>query len=137
MFRKVLVPVDGSPFTVEIRDYAIGFSQKLGSDLTFLYVIDVPKTTAESEVLKQKQACAKIVDDCKAKADQMGVKALSRVAVGRPGEAIVDICESEKFDLVIMGSKGYSHLRHLVIGSVADQVVNHAVCPVLVKRHIS
>jgi nucleotide-binding universal stress UspA family protein len=97
----------------------------------------VPKTTTESEVLKQKQACAKITDDCKAKADPMGVKALSRVVVGRAGEAIVNICESEKFDLVIMGSKGYSHLRHLVIGSVADQVVNHAVCPVLVKRRIS
>lgn len=134
MFKKILVPVDGSPFMPALVDYSIDFAQKLGSELKFLYVLDMPETALEEDTLKQKQANAQIPEDCKVKTQRAGVKAEGDIEVGRPGETIISVSESEKFDLIIMASRGHSHLRHLLLGSVADQVVSNARCPVLVMR---
>jgi universal stress protein A len=134
VFKKILVPVDGSPFMQSLVDYALDFAKKAGSELTFLYVLDMPTTALEEDVLRHKQASVRIPQECRDKAQRLGIKAESRIEVGRPGETIVNIAESEKFDLIMIGSKGHSHLRHLLMGSVADQVVTHAPCPVLVKR---
>jgi universal stress protein A len=58
----------------------------------------------------------------------------TRVVVG---DAVWEICqaaEREHADLVIMGSHGRTGLAHVVLGSVAERVVRHAACPVLVAR---
>lgn len=134
MFNKILVPVDGSTFMPALVDYSIDFAKKLGSELKFLYVLDMPKTALEDDILKQKQANAQVPEECKIKAQRAGVKAEEEIEVGRPGETIINVAESEKFDLIMMASRGHSHVRHLLLGSVADQVVSHASCPVLVMR---
>jgi nucleotide-binding universal stress UspA family protein len=134
MFKKILVPVDGSPFMPSLVEYSIEFARKLGSELKFLYVLDMPETASEPDILKQKQANTHVIEECKSKAQRAGIKSEEEIAVGRPGETIIRVAESEKFDLIIAGSRGYSHLRHILMGSVADQVVNHAGCAVLVTR---
>jgi nucleotide-binding universal stress UspA family protein len=134
VFKKILVPVDGSTFMSGLVDYSVDFAKKQGSELKFLYVLDMPETALEEDILKQKQANTRIPSDCEAKAKKAGVNAQGDIEVGRPGETIINIAESEKFDLIIMASRGYSHLRHMLLGSVADQVVSHASCPVLVMR---
>ena len=53
------------------------------------------------------------------------------------GEPFADICQSaaqEQADLIIMGSHGRTGLSHVLLGSVAERVVRHAPCPVLVVR---
>ena len=59
---------------------------------------------------------------------------LSVVQHPSPGRALVEIAEDEDVDLVILGSHGRSGLSRAFLGSVAERVVRHAPCPVLVVR---
>ncbi len=134
MFQKALVPIDGSQFTPGLVAYAIGFAKKIGCSLTFVYVVNMPPTASASDIEKQKAAGTKIPDECKGTATSEGLSASSRVEVGSPAETIINIAEHDKFDLIIIASRGYSRLRRLIVGSVADQVMKLAPCPVLVFR---
>ena len=55
---------------------------------------------------------------------------------GNPGDAIVDYAQEHGSDLIVMGSHGYTGLRHLLMGSVAEHVLRHAPCPVLIVRAV-
>ena len=134
MFQKTLVPVDGSPFTAGLAAYAIAFAKKAGCSLTFAYVLDRPQTDSAAEIEKQKTASMRIPEQSREKAVGEGVSASSRVEVGTPAETVISMAEREKFDLIILGSRGYSQLRRLIVGSVADKVIEHAPCPVLIFR---
>jgi nucleotide-binding universal stress UspA family protein len=56
------------------------------------------------------------------------------VRVGDPAAVITDLVASEGVSLVAMGTRGHSGLKHLVLGSTAERVVQHAACPVLTVR---
>jgi universal stress protein A len=76
----------------------------------------------------------KRVEEFAAKKGASVVPVEPRVTVG---EAVWEICrraEKEQADLIIMGSHGRTGLSHVVLGSVAERVVRHATCPVLVAR---
>jgi nucleotide-binding universal stress UspA family protein len=53
----------------------------------------------------------------------------------KPGEALVQLANEERADLVIMGTRGLGRIRRTILGSVSDYVVHHAHCPVLICRH--
>lgn len=55
---------------------------------------------------------------------------------GDPDEAIVNYAREHGADLIVMGSHGHTGLRHLLMGSVAEHVLRHAPCPVLIVRHL-
>ncbi|MCK6555737.1 universal stress protein [Candidatus Binatia bacterium] len=63
-----------------------------------------------------------------------GVRYRTVVAHGMPAEEIIRVAEQEGVDLVVIATKGRTGLRHLLLGSVAERVVRHAHCPVLVVR---
>jgi nucleotide-binding universal stress UspA family protein len=56
------------------------------------------------------------------------------VAVGTPAEEILRVAREEKVDLIVMGTHGRTGLRHLLLGSVAEEVTRHAPCPVFTVR---
>lgn len=134
MFHNALVPVDGSPYMPGLVAYAIAFAKRVGCSLTFVYVVNMPPTASASDIEKQKVACMKIPEECKEKAAGEGLSASSRIEVGSPTETIINIAEREKYDVIIIASRGYSRLRRLIVGSVADQVMKLAPCPVLLFR---
>jgi len=133
MFQKVLVPVDGSRYMSGVVAHAIAIAKKTGCSLTFLYVVNVEPNT-NLEVEKQKENSTKIPEECRRKAAAEEVSASSRVEVGSPAETIVETAVREKFDLIIIGSRGYSRLKTLFVGSVADEVMEQASCPVLLVK---
>jgi len=57
------------------------------------------------------------------------------IVSGHPAEAIVDFARDNGVDLIVMGHRGMSNVRRFFVGSVADRVVDHAPCMVLVVRH--
>lgn len=134
MFHNALVPVDGSPYMPGLVAYAIAFAKRIGCSLTFVYVVNMPPTASAPDIEKQKAACMKIPEECKEKAAGEGLSASSRIEVGSPTETIINIAEREKYDVIIIASRGYSRLRRLIVGSVADQVMKLAPCPVLLFR---
>jgi nucleotide-binding universal stress UspA family protein len=133
LFQRALVPVDGSRYMSGVVAHAIAIAKKTGCSLTFLYVVNVdPAATLELE--KQKESSTRIPEECRRKAAAEDVSASSRIEVGGPAETIVEIAVRERFDLIIIGSRGYSRLKTLFVGSVADEVMEQASCPVLLVK---
>lgn len=59
---------------------------------------------------------------------------VTEVQVGEPAEEIVDYARLEEVDLIVMGSRGLSPIKELLLGSVSDKVLRTAPCPVLIAR---
>jgi len=53
---------------------------------------------------------------------------------GHAVEQIVKVCRENKFDLIVMGARGLSRIKEMLLGSVSDGVTRHAYCPVLVVK---
>lgn len=59
---------------------------------------------------------------------------VTEVQVGEPAEEIVDYARLEQVDMIIMGSRGLSPIKEILLGSVSDKVLHTAPCPVLIVR---
>lgn len=58
-----------------------------------------------------------------------------RTSTGKPGEVIVRIAEEENAAMIVTGTRGMGKVRRTILGSVADYLVHHAHCPVIICRH--
>jgi nucleotide-binding universal stress UspA family protein len=67
--------------------------------------------------------------------DGLGLRAEIRVVSGDPGDQIIAVAETEKVDLIVVGSHHKGTLRRVLGRSVSDDVAHHAPCPVLLVRH--
>ncbi len=137
---KVVVCSDDSEYGDRAVKYAARFAQRFGIDLTIMYVIEgivsseelpsypgfKPKREkAEAIVSRAKELVETISKD---------IQCHKKIVHGPISSEIVRIAEVEKFDGIIMGTKGARGLRRMLLGSVADDVIRHAHCPVTVVR---
>ena len=144
MFSRILVAVDGSPFAERALSYAIDLAKKYGSKLIILHVIMrrfYAVTPSEAGVLatatfvKEMQDEGKaIIDKAEEPAKAEGVNYESRLAEGVPAEEIVKISESERVQLIIIGSRGLTEVRAFLLGSVSDKVSHHCKCPIMIVK---
>jgi nucleotide-binding universal stress UspA family protein len=72
--------------------------------------------------------------DCLKSIEKSGVQATGEVLIGGPFQTIVDQALTSGVDLIVTGTHGGTGITHLLIGSVAERVIRHASCPVLVVR---
>jgi nucleotide-binding universal stress UspA family protein len=156
MFKKVLVPLDGSRFSSRSIGYASEIARRFDAKLTFIQVIPpttpVPTTTgtppgvespAAAEISMQtalledkknvtgaKRYLSRKVRDIRTE----GIKASYNVIVGDPSNSIMLFSNKEKIDLIVMTTHGKSGLKRAIMGSVADTVIRESGKPVLVIR---
>lgn len=139
--RTILVPVDFSERSRAALNYAITLAQDFGGLLMVLHVLD-PLLAAgrlESARLRQLKSSSRREAEEQLQAlrpelVQSGVRTQLFLRSGPATDIIVAFAVAKKADLIIMGSQGRTGLRRLLIGSVAERVVRHASCPVLVVR---
>jgi nucleotide-binding universal stress UspA family protein len=141
LIRKILVPTDGSDYSVRAAEYAVSVAKLLGAEITVVYVIDtvvldqvarVPeRDTVERELKGDGERYLRYVVGAAARE---GVKASSLLAKGRPFEQIVHLAKGLKMDLIVMGTYGRRGAERILIGSVAERVIEYSSCPVLVVR---
>lgn len=141
MFSKILVPVDGSDNSLRALDAALLLSEKIGSEVTAIHVMeDIPVLHIQSEKLLRK-----LIEDFKKEsqlilsrssdiAAKKGISLNTKLLQGNAGSTILDFCENGKFDVIVMGSRGMGKFKELVLGSVSSKVVHHASCPVMIIR---
>jgi len=139
--KTILVPVDGSLYMRNEIEHACSFSKLFGAKVTMLHVVAVPVSTdlggMPAASVPMEDAGNKILQEAKEVAERFGTVPSLRMdfSVGNPGMRIVKIAQEIRADLIIIGAKGQSKLRELLMGSVANTVVNNAPCLVLVVRN--
>ena len=148
MFSRILVPTDFSPPSDAALEYARILAAKFGSSLEILHVIDDP--TAASEFVPD--GFAPSTEDIRTGLLEQAHKRLERLmnlvdrsryhahaeaVLGLPAQSIVDYATATGTGLVVMGTHGRTGLAHLLMGSVAEQVVRTAPCPVLTVRQVT
>ena len=141
MFTNVLVPVDGSDNSYRALDAALILSEKLGSHVTVIHVMEeIPITHIGSEKLLNelletyKKENQDILSKCSQLATQKGLTIKTFLLQGNPASAILDFSKKEKFDLVIMGSRGLGKFKELILGSVSSKIVHHSPSGILLIR---
>jgi universal stress protein A len=148
MFSRILVPTDFSPPSDAALEYARILAARFGSSLQILHVIDDP--TAASEFVPD--GFAPSTEDIRTGLLEHAHKRLDRLmnlvdrsrfhahvdaVLGLPAQTIVDYAMATGTGLIVMGTHGRTGLAHLLMGSVAEQVVRTAPCPVLTVRQVT
>jgi nucleotide-binding universal stress UspA family protein len=135
---KILVPVDGSSHAGAAAKFAGALAKQLGASITLMYVLDAPSIVSLGIVAKGNLQDTKdyVSRGSFAHArDALGdvdVPVSEYVDIGPPAERIVDHAKRCEYDLVVMGRRGLSPMKELMIGSVSERVSRLAPCPVTV-----
>lgn len=140
-YKRILVPVDGSPTSSNGLDEAAKIARESGSRLLLLHVIDdtvafsSPEGAGVNVVLDAlrasgRSALAEAADYAR-RAKLRAETALLEKATGRVAEAIVDQAKRWRADLIVMGTHGRRGVNRLLLGSNAELVVRNSTIPVL------
>ena len=139
MIQGILVPVDGSEFTKRNVSYACDVAKAFDSKLTLVHVVTLPAVVEPGFPIDPKpfeDTGLRTLENAKKIAEDMGLESQTvlETTFGNAAQKILKVAEEKKIDLIVIGSRGHSRLRNLLVGSVCDTVVRNAPCPVLVVR---
>jgi nucleotide-binding universal stress UspA family protein len=137
--ETILLATDGSLASECASEDAIDLAVQVEARLLIVSVLGAASRPSEASAETAGPADSRDTLTNKAqalvqRAKAAGVDATFLVWDGNPGEAIVAAADSEKADLIVVGSHGRSGVGRFLIGSVSDFVVRHAHCPVMVVR---
>lgn len=126
--KRILLATDGSSHSESAVESAGQFALHAGLPVSVVSVV----TSSHNEARRKEaeRAVAAALERMQA----LGVQAEGAVAEGRPDETIVKAAEAAGADLIVVGSHGRTGLTKILLGSVAQRVIGHAACPVLVVK---
>ena len=152
IFQKILVPIDGSKPANNALVKALQLAKIHGSAVEILHVMtftenlrtenersvktDLPSAWEEDYITRIRLKNEQMLSEALNEAEKMGLagKVTSKLLIGKPGDVILHEADHEGFDLIVVGDRGLSGLKELVLGSVSHQVVNQSKIPVLVVK---
>lgn len=147
MFQKILVPIDGSSPSQDALKTAANIAKTMQSKLAVLYVIDLTSAYIFLETMTalNSQQIHTMTDELETKGKQILNDAATEIQstsltcesilrTGHPARVICEVAKAENFDLIIMGSRGLSDFKGLLLGSVSHQVLQRSHCPVLLVK---
>jgi len=134
--ERILVAVDGSAFSDAAVDQAISLGGICNSEIFVISVVDLypeQMEVAPALVEKMSEEVRQHLDRAKQKIDGANIPSETIVRMGgKPHEFIVQEAKEKGIDLIVMGTHGRSGIKRILLGSVAQNVIGHAPCPVLV-----
>ena len=153
-FSRVLIAIDGSTSSMHTIDCAIPIAMKNNSQLVILYVIDVYKypylpssiilapTFGSEKYLEERNEAEEQMNKIKEKykqktknnIDSKELKTEIVEGAKSVSTTIMEYAESENIDLIIIGSRGRTSFKKLLLGSVSSDIIKNAHCAVLVIR---
>ena len=146
-FKNILVPLDGSEYSRKALEYAAIMAKGFNSKLIALYVL--PSSIRYNLFLNEENSeinssfnqiiqvsYIEAQNWLKDMAKKIDIGIVTEVVIAEESivSVIIEYAERESIDLIIMGTKGRTGLKKLLLGSVASGVVTYAHCPVLVIR---
>lgn len=141
-FKEILVPYDGSSFAKRAYSRALDISQIHNSKITVIIIIKkeyppiVGFSRMQPKLMKAHEKYAKKqIINLKGMAEKRGVPFQSKIKQGTSVvKEIINFTKTKRFDLIVMGSHGRTGFKRLALGSVANGVIQHTKCPVMVIR---
>ncbi len=139
-YRKILCPVDFSESSRAALDTAVALARSQDAPLTLLHVYNVPMNLPDGyfdpEIFQIiGTATDKLLAEWKLLAEAGGAAHVDTASMpGTAWDGVVATARQGRFDLIVLGTHGRTGLKHVLLGSVAERVVQHAPCTVLVVR---
>jgi len=145
MYKKILVPLDGSSKSELSLPVAQQLAEPMGSELCLLVAVDLGKvlfvdrhsklpTDFEKLGNQQLKEAQKYLHEVQERLAGSNLKVSIHVEQADPRDAIVTYAGEAEVDLIVMASAGKSNWMRWISGSIADQVLRSSPCPVLVVR---
>ena len=142
MFHKVLVATGGSPWSDNAVKYAINMAKSYGLDLVILHVLtETPPyfiaeagTSLDSLLEGSEEAGRRIVEEAAEWATEAGVHCEVDMAWGRAADVICRVAQERDCDLIVVGSRGLTGFKRLMLGSISNAVAAKAHCPVIIIK---
>jgi len=135
--KKILVPLDGSKTSMRGLNQAINIAEQNQASITGLGIIYVLPTLVSTVTHYRKYLVGqaeKNIRAAKQLAEKKGISFKSKIISGSPGSKIVDTANKEKFDLIVIGSRGLGRVQEAFLGSVSNYVTHKARMPVLLVK---
>ena len=138
MYKKILVPTDGSEFAKKAQKHALFLASVSGAEIIAVSVTEnnfVNGLPLDDEVYQLNQILKQRSEENLKEFDELNkddLKITHVIREGSPAKVILEVAGEESVDLIVMGSSGKSGFDRFIMGSVADKVVNSAKCAVLV-----
>lgn len=144
--KNILIPVDFSDHSRRALDYGVALAERVGGQATALHVLPpafeyipleqaVWGATVTANQIRERvtenaqKEFAKFMENLP---ETVRSRVTQEMLSGEPSETVLDRAEQGNFDLIVVGSHGRRGVARWVMGSVAERIVRHARCPVLV-----
>jgi nucleotide-binding universal stress UspA family protein len=145
MFKRILLPTDGSEPAQRAVLAGISFAKDLGAEVlgltviprfhTFTYKTDMLEDTKEEFAIESEQRASQNLGFIEGAAREAGVPCSTEKAVSdEPHDVIISTAQARHCDLIVMGSHGRRGIKGLLLGSETQKVLVHSSVPVLVYR---
>ena len=148
-FSKIVVGIDGSEESMKAAEYAISIAKLynaelnaitvLTSDIGYIYSspgVESPPLTVKEIVLLAGDEAKKWFDEIKEKANKKGIQLKTESIVAKKSllNTILEYVEEHNINLVVVGTRGRSGIKKMLLGSIASGLVTYSPCPVLVIK---
>lgn len=145
MFTRIVVGTDGSETAGEAVRQAVDLAKLSGATLSVVSAYaPLPERTVKDQQrdapadvqyeLGPREDVNLILDTAAAEARKEGVEVQTHPVEGEPAEAILNVAEETKADLIVVGNKGMTGARRFLLGSVPNNISHHAPCSVIIVR---
>lgn len=142
--KKILIPIDRSEYREKILAHAVALSRAWGAELTAIHVIDpgrgVPggrvKEKEKEREEQAKQEGLALLNSVDPVGQKEGVEIKKELVEKSDSvaKAIIGYAKKNEFDIIVIGTKGMTAVEEFFLGSVANNVIHHAHCPVFAIR---
>jgi nucleotide-binding universal stress UspA family protein len=149
-FSKIMVGIDGSEESMIAAEYAVAIAKKhdaeliainvLTSDIEYAYsspgIESPPHPSVKEIILLAEYEAKKWFDKIKEKADESGIRFKTEFIAARRSvvSTILDYAEEQNINLILVGTRGRSGIKKMLLGSIASGLVTYASCPVMVVK---
>jgi nucleotide-binding universal stress UspA family protein len=145
VFTRIVVGTDGSETAAEAVRQAVDLAKLSGAELSIVSAyeplskrrVEAEKLDAPADVqyeIGPREDVNLVLDAAAASARKEGIEVQTHPVEAEPAEAILNVAEETKADLIVVGNKGMTGARRFLLGSVPNNVSHHAPCSVIIVR---
>ena len=140
--RTLLIPTDFSDHAERAVQLSVEWARAFGARIHLIHVLRLPPPGGglwgagfPTELAKEmREYVSELLAQTRQKIEAEGIAVSSEVLEGEPAAQIVSCARRKRADLIVMGTRGLSGAKHVLLGSVAERTLRHAPCPVMTSK---